>query len=481
MIKMENAFDYFVVLAEMRTGSNFLEENLNSFPSVECHGELFNPHFIGHANTTELHGTTVESREIDPLALLQKVRLKAMGLPGFRFFHDHDPRILESCLADPRCAKVILTRNPLDTYISREIVRQTGQWRLNDLKNAKSAKIRFDAQDFATHLDDRQAFQVKLQRALQVSGQTAFYLTYEDIPDVEVMNGLARFLGITDILAKISNATKKQNPRSLEEKVENYAEMEQSLSGIDLFALNKTPNFEPQRGARVPSYVACARAPLLYLPIPSSSQDQVLAWMAALDRVADGDLQRGFTQKTLRHWKRHAKGHRSFTVVRHPVARLYDAFLRHILLPGPQQFVEIRETLRKNYKLPIPPADQDAALSADDCRAAFLAFAAFVKGNLDGQTSIRTDGAWASQAAVVQGLGQFMLPDHIIREDQLQLGLDQIVAEIGHPAQALGPDDMVLGLPLSDIYDDTVESAVKAAYQRDYMMFGFSAWGAASR
>lgn len=475
---MEQPFDYFVVLAEMRTGSNFLEENLNSLPSVSCHGELFSPHFIGHANITELHEIPLEKREIDPFLLLETVRKETKGMAGFRFFHDHDPRVLEHCLADARCAKIILTRNPLDSYVSREIVRQTGQWRLNDLKNAKSAKITFDPNAFALHLAERQAFQVDLQRALQTTGQTAFYLTYEDIPDVDVINGLARFLGVPDTLSKISNATKKQNPKSLQDKVENYAEMEQSLSGIDLFSINKTPNFEPQRGPRVPSYVACARAPLMYLPIPSSAQDQVLAWMAALDRVANTDLQREFTQKTLRHWKRHAKGHRSFTVVRHPVARLYDAFQRHILLPGPQQFVEIRQTLRKNYKLPIPPADKDATLSASDCRAAFLSFAAFVKGNLDGQTSIRTDGAWASQTAVVQGMAQFMLPDHILREDQLQQGLDHIAAEIGHAPQAIGPNEAPLGLPLSEIYDDSVESAVKAAYQRDYMMFGFSAWRA---
>ncbi len=29
---MSGPFDYFVVFAEMRTGSNFLEENLNDYP-----------------------------------------------------------------------------------------------------------------------------------------------------------------------------------------------------------------------------------------------------------------------------------------------------------------------------------------------------------------------------------------------------------------------------------------------------------------
>lgn len=40
-------FDSFVMFAEMRTGSNFLEANLNAMPGVTCHGEMFNPHFIG--------------------------------------------------------------------------------------------------------------------------------------------------------------------------------------------------------------------------------------------------------------------------------------------------------------------------------------------------------------------------------------------------------------------------------------------------
>ena len=44
---MSGSFTSFVVLAEMRTGSNFLEANLNALEGVTCHGEAFNPHFIG--------------------------------------------------------------------------------------------------------------------------------------------------------------------------------------------------------------------------------------------------------------------------------------------------------------------------------------------------------------------------------------------------------------------------------------------------
>ncbi|MEL7089565.1 MAG: nodulation protein NodH, partial [Planctomycetota bacterium] len=51
-------FDYFVVFAEMRTGSNFLETNLNAFDGLACHGEAFNPHFLGYPDREQLLGLT---------------------------------------------------------------------------------------------------------------------------------------------------------------------------------------------------------------------------------------------------------------------------------------------------------------------------------------------------------------------------------------------------------------------------------------
>ena len=171
---MGERFDYFVVFAEMRTGSNFLEENLNEIPGLHCYGEAFNPHFIGHANKFDLLGIDMAKREVDPTMLIDQMRVKTDGLPGFRFFHDHDPRILDKTLRDPRCAKIILTRNPADSYVSRKIAAATGQWRLNDLKNAKTAKAQFERADFEQHLDALQQFQLLLLNALQTRGRRRF-------------------------------------------------------------------------------------------------------------------------------------------------------------------------------------------------------------------------------------------------------------------------------------------------------------------
>ena len=118
------SFDYFVVFAEMRTGSNFLEANLNAFDGLTCHGEAFNPHFIGYPNKNEILGVTQAMREADPARLLQQIKAEPGVLGGFRYFHDHDPRVLDRMLVDPRCAKIILTRNPLDSYVSWKIARR---------------------------------------------------------------------------------------------------------------------------------------------------------------------------------------------------------------------------------------------------------------------------------------------------------------------------------------------------------------------
>ncbi len=475
---MGDRFDYFVLFAEMRTGSNFLEENLNEYPGVVCYGEVFNPVFVGHANQTELLGVSLSEREANPVQLLDRMRVHTDGLPGFRFFHDHDARVLDHVLPDRRGAKIILTRNPVDSYVSRKIAAATGQWRLSDMKRAKTAKIAFKREEFEAHLETLQAFQLRLMRGLQTTGQTAFYIAYEDVRDVDVLNGLARFLGVEHQKDKATQRTKVQNPAPLSEKVENFEEMQDALARIDRFDLTRTPNFEPRRAPAVPSYVAAAKAPLIYQPIKAGPEQRVHAWLAALDNGAVEDLQRAFTQKTLRQWKRRNPGHRSFTVIRHPVRRLHTAFVGHILDHGPATLWDLREALRKNYDLPIPEGPPDRSYTVSDHRNAFLAFAKFVKGNLSGQTSLRVDASWASQTEVLHGLAQVLVPDMVLREDDLDMGLAQLAAQVGLISPGVQPHVENAPVLLEEIYDETVEDAVRAAYQKDYMMFGFRAYHA---
>ena len=454
------------MFAEMRTGSNFLVANLNAMKDVVCHGEVFNPHFIGKKDQTSLFGFSLSDREADPMALVRTMRAHSTGIAGFRYFHDHDPRVFQPVLEDALCAKIILTRNPVESYVSWKIAQETGQWKLTNAKNLKTAQIRFDAAEFETHVAALQEFQLRLMHGLQITGQTAFYIDYEDINDLDVLNGLAAFLGV-DGLESLDGSLKKQNPEEIAQKVLNPDEMERAIARLDRFNLARTPNFEPRRAPMVPQFVAARSAGLLYMPVRGGPVDQVTAWLKGFGGV-EGD----FAQKTLRQWKKSRPGHRSFTVLRHPVARAHDAFCRQILSG---QFGQIRDQMEKIHKLTLPAAGKDYPDVAAH-RAGFIGFLKWIKLNLSGQTGARVDAHWASQAAVLQGFATFQGPDVVLREDRLAEGLAFLVAEVGQNAHPL-PATLVHGFtPLSVIYDAEVEAAARDAYARDYVAFGFTDW-----
>ena len=475
---MAAGFDLFVVFAEMRTGSNLLEDYLNQIAGITCHGEAFNPNFIGYPNSTDILGVTQSQREDNPDRLLRTIRDKTDGLGGFRYFHDHDPRVLAPILSDPRCAKIVLTRNPLDSYISLKIARATDQWKLTNVKNRKDAQAHFDLHEFERHLGRTQAFQLEIMRALQVTGQSAFYIGYDDLHDTEVLSGLARWLGAAAEPEGFQTNLKPQNPQPLSDKVANYNQMEVALRTLDRFDLTRTPNFEPRRGPVVPSYVACARHPLMYLPIRSGPEQTVTAWMSALD--GDGsELVSDFNQKSLRSWLQDHPGHHRFTVLRHPLARAHAAFCDKILNTGPGSFAKIRQQLVRSHGIDLPDDPNDPGYDLRAHKTAFEGFLTFLRSNLNGQTSIRVDAHWASQVTCLQGMSEFCLPDSLLRESELSSALPRFAETLGLTSvpEWTGVTDPHAER-LAAIHERGLDKLCRDAYPRDYMMFGFSDFNA---
>jgi hypothetical protein len=461
-----NRFHSFVVFAEMRTGSNLLEANLNALPGVRSHGEVFNRYILGKRDRTELFGITIEERDRDPRPLLRKLREETEGLSGFRFFHDHDLRILDDVLPDTGCAKIILTRNPLESYVSWKIAQATDQWKLTNPKRLKTAKVHFDVPEFLKHLQDIQAFQLLLLNALQTTGQTAFYLDYDDLGSVEVMNGLAAFLGVEARLKGLDDTLKKQNPGPLEDKLENPEALAEAVAAVDVFNLGRTPSFEPRRAAGVPTVLA-SETGLLFFPIRSGPESAIHDWLASF-----GDVAEGFEQKSLRQWKRRHPGHRSFTVLRHPLLRAHVAFRRKIVMG---EAPDLRRILINGFLAELqPPGEPFASVEAE--RAAFLIFLNYCRLAVSGQTGARVAPSLASQTALVQGFASFQPLDHLLREDRLAEGLAALAAEAGiaPPPPTSDPAEAAL----LSIWDETLETAAAEAYQRDYMGFGFSRWKA---
>lgn len=469
---MTAPFDSYIILARMRTGSNLLEQTLNTVPGVVCYGEAFNPGFVGATDAEDLLGVTLAAREADPLQLIARMKTETRGLPGFRFFNDHDGRVLAHCLADRRCAKVVLTRNPLECFLSLKIAELTGRWKMGSLRGHSTALAHFDAVEFEDYLATQQAFQMEVLHALQTTAQTAFYIDYDDLHDLEVLNGLLRFLGVDHQLTVVPDKIKKQNPEAPAEKVENPAVMEQALARLDRFNLSRTPSFEPRRGPAVPGLLAAAGAPVMFMPMRAGTEAQLAQWLA---QTGGGGLIEGFTHKELRQWRRANPGHRSFTVLRHPVARAHEAFAT-VLHSGGKP-LDLRRLLLRVYNMALPASPDEPEWDLATHRAGFLNFLRFLRGNLTGQTSVRVDPRWATQGALLQGYAAINGPDVVLREDRLVEGLAFVAAEAGIAAPALPPPDPERApYPLAQVYTPEIEAAARDAYQRDYLAFGFGDW-----
>ena len=466
---MAPKFHSFVIFAEMRTGSNFLESNLNAIPGVTCHGEAFNPFFIGGEGKAALFGIDLAGREADPAGFLRAMRAQTVGLPGFRYFHDHDPRVLDLVLADPGCAKIVLTRNPLEGYISWRIAEESDQWWMANTKHLKTTRPRFDAAQFEDRLLRLQKFQVDLLHKMQVSGQAPFYIDYEDVLDLEVLNGIAAFLGVAARLEKLDFRFKKQNPGPIIEKVSNPQEMAAGLARIDWFNIAHSPNFEPRRNAAVPHYAGALGAPLLFQAVKSGPEAQVRRWLGSY-----GEVITGFDRKSLKQWKEGHPGYRSFTVLRHPLARAHAAFSDYV---EKEWMPELRPYLKRVHRFALPPKGK-AFGTPEEFREGFMVFLEFLKHLLAGRTEMRVMPQFATQGAVLQGFGSIQSPDMVLREDRLAEGLAYLAAEVGVVCARLPPSPEKFAVRLEDIHGEDMEVAAQEAYWRDFSAFGFGRWKA---
>ena len=479
-VSSERRFDYFIVLSDKFAGSVLLESRLNSFARIECLGEAFNPHFIGSTASTITVNLTLEQRTLNPMILIDKIRKHHDKIRGFRFFYDHDPRVLEYCLEDPRCAKIILTRNPVESYISQQTAHTVEPSDLADVELCEGTKVLIDPEAFEKHLAIIHDFQNLVMKRLQVSGQSAFNINYDSLQCLDVINGISKFLNANEQFTSCHANLKHPAAINVRSMIQNIPDFQATMLNLDWFNLEQPSVFEARRGAMIPRYVGASKSSLLYMPIPEGPDKVVLDWMAALDGVGVGDLLRDFKRKSLRSWKNSNKGYRSFTILRHPVQRVYEVFCTKIFAPN-TPFRQIRKNLRRIHGLPIPEKHADADYDISTHRSSFIVFLKFVKMNLFAQTRIRQDAHWGQQQNIIKGFADLSLPDVIIREGEMTNTLSMLALQVGQPnapKPRLSP--LLLPYTLADVYDEQIELLCSEIYEQDYLNFGFDRWKAAA-
>lgn len=471
------AFKYFTIFGAMRTGSNLLEHSLNQYEGLAGHGELYNPHFIGKPQRREFLTVPLAERNADPVGLLHKLMAATPGaIPGFRIFDNHDRRVIDYAARDPNCAKIILTRSPIDSFISLEIAQETGQWMLVKDENRRVAKVRFDPDRYEQYLTKRAAHYRFVRRAAQEAGQPLYDVDYDDLADLAVMNGVARFIGSPEVKANMPDKIRRQNPPAWEDKVENVEALRQYAAAHGLATPATDPEPKPKFGA-LGEMIASKTFAAIYAPIPGAGMGEfrkMLTEAAGAAGDADAQLASGLKEKHLvrRRWR----GAFVFSFVRHPATRLLDVFIRRIARAEGDAYSMVQMMLAQDHRGPGPG---EMTSSPEALLAGFDAFISFVGANLGGRTALRVDPAWTPQSTLLAAYVRETPLDFIGRIERLEDDLSFVLARLNAPPVDLAPKltaslkRIEEELPRSIWLTRAREARIRKIFERDYARLGY--------
>ncbi|MEM9716174.1 MAG: hypothetical protein AAF826_06605 [Pseudomonadota bacterium] len=461
MTKLTDRWRYFVLLGAMRTGSNLFDEIIRLCPVTDSLGELFNPGFVGKAKINwEAEPDLLKARDADPIAFLNEtVPVDPSVLNGFRLFVDHDHRVLDHVLRDENCAKIVLRRDHLDTFISQEIAFGTDQWRIGDIGKRIQMKVAFDPTKFEKYCASVDAFYGGIAQTLKTSGQTAFQISYDDLQDQSVMDGVFRYLGVEGYRSGQQTRIIRQNPEPIEEKVTNPVALAPYL------VRSAQPQFHKTSGNDFLGKVALNAATGRGGDISNAFFSDAITDMIAVSETADEstsvpDL------AALRDWQLNHQSHRFYIPLEDPLHRAYRAFDQMVLRDNSRPMRQIRRNLAQFYDLNLEGYGRkqlgNGEISLDLYQDYFRKFLIFLEKQLKGQTRTKAEPDWDYQFKRVAAL-QNALP----KAEFIYQSLDGSGADCRLP--------IYQGVhPITSLMEDDIITSAHKAYSEDVVRFGFT-------
>lgn len=230
----KQTFDPVFVVSAGRDGSNLLVDYLNSLPGVSVAGEVL---------SAALH-EGIRHKFITKAAVLRHIKYSLHNLDnricGVKF-HFAQMQTRQISLNDirqafPTAKFIILYRRSIARqYISQQRAVVSGQWLLRKHEKAIDNKIRIDPSSLNTYYDRIKQFYKDLPGQAWIK-QCGVILSYEELtdhPQTLFDEIICPFLGLPFV--KISTKLMKQNTKPMHEVVENYAQVEEMLTGDTAF------------------------------------------------------------------------------------------------------------------------------------------------------------------------------------------------------------------------------------------------------
>ena len=281
---MAQGYTRFIILSDARTGSNLLQQALNSHPAIVCFREIFNldPDYIDYdvEDWNPRSAADVALRQRDIRAFLQQrifgEHAAEVGAVGFKFHYEHfwfGEDLLPALTGDEGLKVIHLRRlNQFRMLVSLKLVEQTGEWMRHDegklkrqtlarkLTPANVAKAitkpadsvrrvrKFLAPSQPPPVAEKTALTIAHEECAQFffranhqithfsglfAGHALHDLTYEAMV-ANPTSQLARvqeFLGVPK--AELSWTLRRQNPEPIRDLVANYDDLKAAFAGTD--------------------------------------------------------------------------------------------------------------------------------------------------------------------------------------------------------------------------------------------------------
>jgi LPS sulfotransferase NodH len=228
-LRQHTAYQPLFVLATYRSGSNLLIDYLNQLPGVWCYGEALAPQLaIGPRRA-----------DLPPAAALGHLRrsLQAVKSPvrGCKLMLEQlaDCKLSagEIAAAFPGAKFIVLYRESLaEQYLSGRSAHATKQWLVPRGQVARRARVTVDPAELTRFCEwMRRSYSAVVSDPVVARHGTL--LSYEELtsdPQRCLTERIGPLLGILSI--EPQTRLTKQNPQSLAERVENYAEVAELLT-----------------------------------------------------------------------------------------------------------------------------------------------------------------------------------------------------------------------------------------------------------
>ncbi len=251
---MRRLISRFVVLGQQRTGSNLVNDMLNSHPDVVAFGEIFSSPrriqlgvdkegstVINHTGHDEL----VKERAQDPVSFLERFvyaqENKDALAVGFKLFYNHFaqnafPQVGEWLFSDPTLAVIHLKRfNLLRTLLSKRLANQTGIWKRRAGEANQADKENHASQAVILEISDCERF---FARSLFAERQVDFKLRnhrvlpvyFEDLAHdpLATHRAICAFLGMRPVEGK--SDLERLTTGTLRSRIENYDELKEHFA-----------------------------------------------------------------------------------------------------------------------------------------------------------------------------------------------------------------------------------------------------------